>query len=172
MPENETVASLPAKPQVRAALAQRGKRSLHRRSEHKLCIVSRRFAERDGWRTYLQGLGFRPSRFRNGHLAEPLFYHLQSGNCATVSFFEREKAQSMPMGSIMTWSSKVGKLRERERLMDALGLRGDETVLDVGCGRGLLLNAAARRLTTMKQGRGPTPHEPDRGYSSVILVCW
>jgi len=48
----------------------------------------------------------------------------------------------------MIWSSKVGKLRERERLLDLVVLRGDEKVLDVGCGRGLLLNGAAHRLTT------------------------
>ena len=51
---------------------------------------------------------------------------------------------------LMVWSSKVGKLRERERLVDSLALRGDEIVLDVGCGHGLLLVAAARRLTTGK----------------------
>jgi arsenite methyltransferase len=52
--------------------------------------------------------------------------------------------------ALMVWSSKVGKLQARERLMDALALRGSETVVDIGCGRGLLLNAAARRLTTGK----------------------
>ena len=50
----------------------------------------------------------------------------------------------------MVWGSKVGKLRERDRLLDGLALRGDETVLDVGCGRGLLLIGAAKRLTTGK----------------------
>ncbi|BFH63701.1 class I SAM-dependent methyltransferase [Paenibacillus azoreducens] len=50
----------------------------------------------------------------------------------------------------MVWSSKVGKFRERERLLDLVAPRGDEKVLDVGCGRGLVLNAAARRLTTGK----------------------
>jgi ubiquinone/menaquinone biosynthesis C-methylase UbiE len=50
----------------------------------------------------------------------------------------------------MLWSSKVGKLRARDRLIDSLALRGDESVLDVGCGRGLLLIAAAKRLTTGK----------------------
>ena len=48
--------------------------------------------------------------------------------------------------ALMLWGSKVGKLRERERILDSLELRGDEIVLDVGCGRGLLLNGAARRL--------------------------
>lgn len=51
---------------------------------------------------------------------------------------------------LMIWSSKVGKLRERERLLDSLNLKGSEMVLDVGCGRGLLLIGAAKRLKTGK----------------------
>ena len=51
---------------------------------------------------------------------------------------------------LMLWSSKVGKLRNREHLLAALDLRGDEILLDVGCGRGLLLTAAARRLPNGK----------------------
>jgi arsenite methyltransferase len=47
---------------------------------------------------------------------------------------------------LMLHSSRRGKLIERDRLLDGLGLRGDEDVLDVGCGRGLLLIGAARRL--------------------------
>jgi ubiquinone/menaquinone biosynthesis C-methylase UbiE len=35
-------------------------------------------------------------------------------------------------------------------VLERLDLEGDETVLDVGCGRGLLLIGAARRLTTGK----------------------
>jgi len=50
--------------------------------------------------------------------------------------------------ALMAWSSRVGKLRARDRIIAELALRGDETVLDVGCGRGLLLVAAARHLTT------------------------
>lgn len=48
----------------------------------------------------------------------------------------------------MVWSSRVGKFTERERLLDRLAWTGRERVLDVGCGRGLMLVAAARRLTT------------------------
>ena len=48
----------------------------------------------------------------------------------------------------MVWGSKVEKVRERDRLLDSLPWRGDEAVLDVGCGRGLLLIGAAKRLTT------------------------
>jgi SAM-dependent methyltransferase len=49
-------------------------------------------------------------------------------------------------GLLMIWSSRYGKLRARDRLLDGLGLTGQENVLDVGCGRGLLLIGAARRL--------------------------
>ena len=47
---------------------------------------------------------------------------------------------------LMIASSRYGKLRARDRLLDRLALHGDETVLDVGCGHGLLLIGAARRL--------------------------
>jgi len=50
----------------------------------------------------------------------------------------------------MTWSSRVGKLKARDRLLGNLNLRGDEQVLDVGCGRGLLLIGAAHRVPTGK----------------------
>jgi SAM-dependent methyltransferase len=48
----------------------------------------------------------------------------------------------------MAYVSRVGKLRTRDRLLGVVEWRGDERVLDVGCGRGLLLVGAARRLTT------------------------
>lgn len=43
-------------------------------------------------------------------------------------------------------SSYIGKFRVRDRLLRQLHLGGDETVLDVGCGRGLLLIGAAKLL--------------------------
>jgi ubiquinone/menaquinone biosynthesis C-methylase UbiE len=49
-------------------------------------------------------------------------------------------------GLLMIMSSRYGKMRARDRLLDGLHLRGDEHVLDVGCGRGLLLIGAAKRL--------------------------
>jgi len=51
---------------------------------------------------------------------------------------------------LMVWSSKVGKLRQRDRLIQSLGLKGDETLLDVGCGRGLLRIGAAKHLPNGK----------------------
>ncbi|MGA2899073.1 MAG: class I SAM-dependent methyltransferase [Candidatus Acidiferrales bacterium] len=47
---------------------------------------------------------------------------------------------------LLMGSSYYGKFRARDKLLDSLHLRGDETVLDVGCGHGLLLIAAAKRL--------------------------
>lgn len=49
---------------------------------------------------------------------------------------------------LMILSSRIGKLRARDRLLDVLDLGGGETVLDVGCGHGLLLVGAAKRLPT------------------------
>ena len=54
------------------------------------------------------------------------------------------------MGEFMVDESKVTKVAECERLLDLVSWRGDEEVLDVGCGRGLMLVGAARRLTSRK----------------------
>src|SRR5579859_3997003 len=42
----------------------------------------------------------------------------------------------------LVYYAKVGKLRMREEFLNSIPWRGDETVLDIGCGRGLLLVAA------------------------------
>jgi len=46
----------------------------------------------------------------------------------------------------MIYYSKIHKLRQADRLLDSLSLTGDERILDVGCGRGLYLITAAKRL--------------------------
>ena len=46
----------------------------------------------------------------------------------------------------MVWASRVGKIRQRERLLDQVRWAGVSRVLDVGCGPGLLAIGAARRL--------------------------
>lgn len=60
-------------------------------------------------------------------------------------------ADCLLLAGSLLWYSKVAKPREAERLLDLVPWRGDELVLDVGCGRGLLLIGAAQRLTS---GRG------------------
>ena len=52
------------------------------------------------------------------------------------------------MAAWMVWESKFGKIKRRERLLGRLDWTGTERVLDVGCGRGLMLIGAAKRLTT------------------------
>ena len=50
----------------------------------------------------------------------------------------------------MLYGSKFGKVGEREKLLGRIDWRGDERVLDVGCGRGLVLVGAGKRLKTGK----------------------
>jgi SAM-dependent methyltransferase len=45
------------------------------------------------------------------------------------------------------YTTRRGKFLEWNRILDRLRLRGDEKVLDMGCGRGAVLTAVARRLT-------------------------
>jgi len=44
---------------------------------------------------------------------------------------------------------KVGKFRHRDFMLNLHPWRGDENVLDVGCGRGLLLAGAAKRIAAL-----------------------
>lgn len=48
---------------------------------------------------------------------------------------------------------KFGKFRHRDRMLSLYSWQGDEQVLDVGCGRGLLLAGAAKLLKGL-DGRG------------------
>ncbi len=50
--------------------------------------------------------------------------------------------------SSFLYTTRRGKFLEWDRILDDIHLRGDEGVLDMGCGRGAVLTAVARRLTT------------------------
>lgn len=54
------------------------------------------------------------------------------------------------MGCLMIYYSKVAKLKDSENLLNLVQWSGDELVLDMGCGRGLMLAWAAKRLSTGK----------------------
>src|SRR5258706_15540883 len=54
------------------------------------------------------------------------------------------------MAGGMLFYSLIGKRAIRDWLLDQVPWRGDEVVLDVGCGRGLLLVGAAQRVTSGK----------------------
>jgi ubiquinone/menaquinone biosynthesis C-methylase UbiE len=51
-------------------------------------------------------------------------------------------------GAFGLYSSRRGKFEVWAELLDDLKLRGDERILDLGCGRGAVLLLAAERLTT------------------------
>lgn len=53
-------------------------------------------------------------------------------------------------GILMLTYSMWGKYKHSERMLDLIIWKGDENVLDVGTGKGLLMVGAAKRLTTGK----------------------
>jgi arsenite methyltransferase len=72
------------------------------------------------------------------------------------------------MALLMVFWSKVAKIRGRDQVLGRIAWRGDEQVLDVGCGRGLMMIGAAKRLTTGKasgidiwQARDQSDNLPD-----------
>ncbi|HYV86170.1 MAG TPA: class I SAM-dependent methyltransferase [Patescibacteria group bacterium] len=69
----------------------------------------------------------------NGHLAAMLGFYGAFFLANAACFFH---------------TTTRGKLQVWDEILDALRLRGDERVLDMGCGRGAVLTAVARRLTT------------------------
>ena len=69
-------------------------------------------------------------------------------------------------GVTLIWGSRVVKLQLRDKLLDALHLRGNETVLDLGCGHGLLLIGAAKRLPQGKAFGVDLWSQKDQGDNS------
>jgi arsenite methyltransferase len=51
---------------------------------------------------------------------------------------------------LMIWSSLYGKHKTIRKIIANMPLKGNETILDVGCGRGIFLIEAAQQLTTGK----------------------
>jgi arsenite methyltransferase len=50
------------------------------------------------------------------------------------------------VAGVMLLSSRIAKPKVCDRIVDSIPWQGDENVLDVGCGRGLFLIGAAKRL--------------------------
>jgi arsenite methyltransferase len=77
---------------------------------------------------------------------------------ATVYWVQGENRAAVPMtiyfvfffanAMSFLYTTGHGKFLEWDRILDGLRLRGDEKVLDMGCGRGAVLTAVASRLTT------------------------
>jgi arsenite methyltransferase len=52
------------------------------------------------------------------------------------------------VAAALYWSSRLGKAREMSKIVNDIPWGGEEVVLDLGCGRGLAMVMAAKRLTT------------------------
>jgi len=86
------------------------------------------------------------------------FLSVAAGLGATISWWQGEIRPAMRMTlyfvfflantSSFLYTTRRGKFIEWGRILDRLHLRGDEGVLDMGCGRGAVLTAVARRLST------------------------
>jgi SAM-dependent methyltransferase len=73
--------------------------------------------------------------------------------CLAAARWPGGRIPSAAAGTVLLASTGVylhttlrGKLRYWERELDRIGLKGDEELLDLGCGRGVVLIEAARRL--------------------------
>lgn len=93
-----------------------------------------------------------------------------------VGFFGVIAAYTLGMGCHMVYTSKVVKVRKRERLLDQITWTGSESVLDIGCGRGLMLIGAAKRLATGKavgidvwHAEDQTGNKPDETIENARL---
>jgi hypothetical protein len=86
------------------------------------------------------------------------FLSVAAGLAATISWWEEPIRPAIRMTfyfvfflantSSFLYTTRRGKFLEWNRILDHLHLRGDEGVLDMGCGRGAVLTAVARRLST------------------------
>lgn len=61
-------------------------------------------------------------------------------------FYLAAGAAFLIMGCWMTWTAFKGKWITCDRMLNAVHLKGRERLLDVGCGRGMTLMVAARKL--------------------------
>jgi SAM-dependent methyltransferase len=93
-----------------------------------------------------------------GYFGVPYFVLVEAGLLAGGRWADRRgkrlvgslaKAGAMAMLGVAAgyfYTTGPGKLSVWKELLDELGLRGDEHVLDIGCGRGAVLISAAHRL--------------------------
>jgi SAM-dependent methyltransferase len=77
---------------------------------------------------------------------------------AIAAWFSRDRSLTLKLGlysafflanaASFFYTTRRGKFHVWNEILDGLHLRGDERVLDMGCGRGAVLNAVARRLSS------------------------
>ena len=73
-------------------------------------------------------------------------FALARGNRLAAALGAASAVQVLATAASYIYATRSGKFVVWNRILDDLRLRGDETVLDLGCGRGAVLLAAAKRL--------------------------
>jgi arsenite methyltransferase len=71
---------------------------------------------------------------------------LARGNRRAAALAAASAAQIIASAASYIYATRSGKFHAWDRILDELRLRGDETLLDLGCGRGAVLLAGAKRL--------------------------
>jgi len=120
------------------------------------------------------GLDF-PRRFRSYilrgasliFLALGLWWSNREAGRALVVVLLLIGAGYLIVSAVMFWSSRVGKLKARDEILNKLPWRGDEKVLDVGCGRGLFLIGAAKRLNKSGRATGVDTSQPEAALANA-----
>jgi ubiquinone/menaquinone biosynthesis C-methylase UbiE len=71
---------------------------------------------------------------------------LTRGNRLAAALAGASAAEMLATAASYAYATRSGKFHVWNQVLDDLRLRGDETLLDLGCGRGAVLLAAAKRL--------------------------
>jgi arsenite methyltransferase len=79
----------------------------------------------------------------------PAGIHLGAVNLKLTPMFAWTGGLLLAEACLFLLYVKVGKFRHRDFMLNMHTWRGDEQVLDVGCGRGLLLAGAAKRIAAL-----------------------
>jgi arsenite methyltransferase len=84
-------------------------------------------------------------------LSSIIFLRITGSGHSTIIIVMGSLALFLAMTIAMSiWSSRVGKIIMRDKMIGELKLNGNETILDIGCGRGLLTVGIAKKLSTGK----------------------
>jgi SAM-dependent methyltransferase len=75
-----------------------------------------------------------------------LYYYNKATALAMAVTFTMLCVLSLSMAVTGIWCSRYGKLRLRDKTLNLLDFKGNENILDLGCGKGLLLIEAAKKL--------------------------
>lgn len=73
-------------------------------------------------------------------------FALARGNRLAAALGAASAFEILATAASFIYATRRGKFRAWDGVLDDLRLRGDETLLDLGCGRGAVLLAAAKRL--------------------------